>query len=68
MSHVGERPWWPIQSPNNGRKKKVKANMILDLQESTLKKLKKEEESKTLNKIDDSINSNDNCHCTRNEK
>ena len=23
MSHVGERPWWPIQSPNKGRKKKA---------------------------------------------
>ena len=22
MSHVGERPWWPIQSPNKGRQKK----------------------------------------------
>ena len=23
MSYVGERPWWPIQSPSSGRKKKV---------------------------------------------
>ena len=22
MSYVGERPWWPIQSPNNVREKK----------------------------------------------
>ena len=25
VSYVGERPWWPIQSPNNGREKKVEA-------------------------------------------
>ena len=24
LSSVGERPWWPIQNPNNGRKKKAK--------------------------------------------
>ena len=24
VSYIGERPWWPIQSPNKGRKKKVK--------------------------------------------
>ena len=24
VSYVGERPWWPMQSPNKGRKKKVK--------------------------------------------
>ena len=24
VSYVGERPWWPIQSPNKGRKKKAK--------------------------------------------
>ena len=24
MSYVGERPWWPIQGSNKGRKKKVK--------------------------------------------
>ena len=24
-SYVPERPWWPIQSPNKGRKKKAKA-------------------------------------------
>ena len=24
MGYVEGRPWWPIQSPNNGRKKKVK--------------------------------------------
>ena len=24
VSYVGERPWWPIQSLNNGRKKKAK--------------------------------------------
>ena len=22
--YVGERPWWPVKSPNKGRKKKVK--------------------------------------------
>ena len=25
VSYVGERPWWPIQSPNKGRKKKAKS-------------------------------------------
>ena len=25
LGHVEERPWWPIQSPNKGRKKKRKA-------------------------------------------
>ena len=24
VSYVEERPWWPIQSPNKGRKKKAK--------------------------------------------
>ena len=24
VNHAGERPWWPIQSPNKGRKKKAK--------------------------------------------
>ena len=24
VSYVGESPWWPIQSPNRGRKKKAK--------------------------------------------
>ena len=24
VSYVGERPWWPRQSPNIGRKKKAK--------------------------------------------
>ena len=24
MGYVEERPWWPIQSPNKGRKKKAK--------------------------------------------
>ena len=24
VSYVGERPWWPIQSLNKGRKKKAK--------------------------------------------
>ena len=24
VNYVGERPWWPIESPNSGRKKNVK--------------------------------------------
>ena len=24
VSYVGERPWWPVQSPNKGRKNKLK--------------------------------------------
>ena len=24
VSYVGKKPWWHIQSPNKGRKKKVK--------------------------------------------
>ena len=44
-SYVGGRPWWPIQSPNKGRKKKVKGYeerevrsslIILDLKEEKL--------------------------------
>ena len=26
VSHIGERPWWPIKSPSRGRKKKVKGS------------------------------------------
>ena len=45
MSCVDERPWWPIQSLNNGRKKKVKGKeerevrsslLILDLKDDKL--------------------------------
>ena len=43
VSCVGERPWWPIQSLNNGRKKKANGYeereirsslLILDLKDS----------------------------------
>ena len=45
VSTVGERPWWPIQSLNNGRKKKAKGYeereirsslLILDLKDGKL--------------------------------
>ena len=28
MSYVGERPWWPIQSPNKVRKKKEESEWL----------------------------------------
>ena len=45
MIYVEERPWWPIQSPNEGRKKKAKAkrreikssSMTSDLKEDKLR-------------------------------
>ena len=45
VSYVGEKPWWPIQSPNRGRKKKAgdegerdirSGLLILDLKEGKL--------------------------------
>ena len=45
VGYVGERPWWPIQSPNKGRKKEAKGQeereirsslLILDLKDGTL--------------------------------
>ena len=45
MSYVGERQWWPIQSPNKGKKKKaegyeereiISSLLVLDLKESKL--------------------------------
>ena len=43
VSCVGERPWWPIKSPNKGRKRKGKEErelrsniLILDLKDGKL--------------------------------
>ena len=45
VSYVEERPWWPIQIPNKGRKKKAKGEeekeirsslLILDLKDGNL--------------------------------
>ena len=36
MSYVEERPWWPIQSPNNGTKKKVKSYEEREIRSSLL--------------------------------
>ena len=45
VSCIGERPWWPLQSPNKGRKKKAKSEeereirsrlLILDLKDGEL--------------------------------
>ena len=45
VSYVGERLWWPIQSPNKGRQKKAKGRekreirsslLILDLKDGKL--------------------------------
>ena len=41
VSYVGERPWWPKQSLDNGRKKKGegfrgKSDQILDLKDGKL--------------------------------
>ena len=30
VSYVGERPWWPIQSPNKGRKKEATESLLQD--------------------------------------
>ena len=27
MKCVGERPWWPVQNPDSGRKKNVRAKL-----------------------------------------
>ena len=45
VSYVGERPWWPIQCLNKGRKKKAKGQedreirsilLLLDLKDGKL--------------------------------
>ena len=36
VSYVGERPWWPIESLNKGRKKKAKAKREIRSSLSTL--------------------------------
>ena len=57
VSCVEERPWWPKQSPNRGRKKKAKGEeerevksslFILDLKYGKLQDSGKQEEGKTL--------------------
>ena len=32
----GERPWWPIQSPNKGRRKKAKGEMEKEIRSTSL--------------------------------
>ena len=60
VSYVVERPWWPIQSLNNGRKKEAKGSeekdirsslLILDLKDGKLKNSGKQEEGKTFHKL-----------------
>ena len=65
MSYVEERPWWPIQSPSNGRKKKANGQeesevrsslLIVDLTEGSFrihsgKARGKEEECRTVHKL-----------------
>ena len=59
MSYVEERPWWPIESPNNGRKKvkgyeerEIRSSLlILDLKDGKLYDLGKQEEGKTFHKL-----------------
>ena len=60
MNYVGERPWWPIQRPNKGRKKEVKGRQereirsrlsILDLKAGKLCDLGKEEEGKMFHEL-----------------
>ena len=36
LSYVGEWPWWPIQSLNNGRKKKAKGLEEREIRSSLL--------------------------------
>ena len=56
VSYFEERPWWPIQRLNKGRKKKEKGKeekkirsslLILDLKDGKLKDSGKQEEGKT---------------------
>ena len=57
MSYVGESPWWPIQSPNKGRKQKAKRRgirsslLILDLKDGRLQDSGKQDEGKRPHKI-----------------
>ena len=61
MSYVGERPWWPIQCPNKGRRKKeakgeeereIRSSLlILDLKDGKLSDSGKQEEGKTFYKL-----------------
>ena len=57
VSYVGEWSWWPIQSPNNGRKEKVKGYregeissslLILDLKDNKLQDSRKGEGGRML--------------------
>ena len=61
VNYVGERPWWPIQSPNKeGGKKIAKGEeekeirsslLILDLKAGRMKDSGKQEEGKTFHKL-----------------
>ena len=60
MSYAGEKPWWPIQGPNRGRKKKAKGYeereirsslLILDLKDDKLQGSGKQEEGKMFHKL-----------------
>ena len=57
MSNVGERPWWPIQSPNKAKKRmatlmEIRSNLlILDLKEDTLQDSGKKQGVKTFHKL-----------------
>ena len=61
VSYVGERPWWPIQSPNKeGGKRKANGYeekevrsilVILDLKDGRLQDSGKQEEGKTFHKL-----------------
>ena len=60
VSYVGESLWWPIQSPNKGRKKKANSYeereirsslLILDLKDSKLQDSGKLEESKAFHRL-----------------
>ena len=60
VSVVVERPWWPMQSPNKGRKKKIESLeergirsslLILDLKDSKLYDSGKQEEGKMVHQL-----------------
>ena len=60
MNYVERRPWWRIQSPNKGRKKKAKGYdereirsslLILDLKDGKLQDPGKQEEGKMFHKL-----------------
>ena len=57
VSYIEERPWWPIPSPNKGKKQKAKRReissglLVLDLKYGKLQDSEKEEEGRMFHKL-----------------